>query len=221
MRSLPTSIACICDICDCGRCCNSSTCKEGSKPKTGAKDPFPITHTHDMFKGTYLPPRSSKKPPPTPRETDIPHMVFDTCQRDDFIPRPIEMRKPLSPPKPNFERPTGAIDGTSYYMQEFPPKKLSTPAKVLNAKQADMIRSSTARFYGDTTNMEHYKQWKPVTNKAAEEPPCFTGDILYPQKEKLPLSTTQQAFPGEISCVVSFLFQFQIRISFTCTWMCM
>lgn len=198
MRSLPTSISCICEICDCGKCVCSAACKKKAKPKTGSKDPFPITHTHDMFRGTLQPPRSSKKPPPTPRETDIPPMVFETCQRDDFIPRPIEMRKPVVPPGSNFDRPTDAIDGTSYYMQEFLPKKLSTPAKVLNMKQADMIRSRTdAKFFGDTTNMEHYKQWIPVPNRAAEEPPCFTGDILYPQKVKLPLSTTQQAYPGK------------------------
>lgn len=107
------------------------------------------------------------------------------------------MRKPVIPPQSNFDRPTASLDGTSYYMQEFPAKKLSTPAKMLNVKHADMIKGrSDAKFYGDTTNMEHFKQWIPVTNKAAEEPPCFTGDILYPQKEKLPQSTTQQAFPG-------------------------
>lgn len=197
MSSLPSQITCICEICDCGRCAHAHTCSKASKPKTGSKDPFPITHTHDMFKGVYQPPRSSKKPPPTPRETDIPPMVFETNQRDDFIPRPIEMRKPVSPPKPNYERPSAPLDGTSYYMQEFLPKKLSTPSNVMNVKQGDMIKTkSDARFYGDTTNMEHYKHWKPSVNKAAVEPPCFTGEILYPQKDKMPLSTTQQAYPG-------------------------
>ena len=195
MSSLPSHITCICEICDCGQCVHHHTCKKAEKPRTGSKDPFPITHTHDMFQGVYQPPRSSKRPPPTPRETDIPPMVFATNQRDDFIPRPIEMRKPVSPPKPNYERPTDPLDGVSYYMQDYPAKKLSTPSKIL--KQGDKIRmKSDAKFFGDTTNFEHYKHWRPVTNRPAEEPPCFTGEILYPNKEKLPLSTTRQAFPG-------------------------
>lgn len=153
-----------------------------------------------MFKGVFQPPRSSKKPPPTPRETDIPPMVFETNQRDDFIPRPIAMRVPVSPPKVNYDRPTAPLDGLSYYMQDYPAKKLSTPSKVISHKQADMIKmKSDAKFYGDTTNFEHYKRWRPVPNKATEEPPCFTGDILYPEKIKLPLSTTQQAFPGKLN----------------------
>ena len=195
MASLPSHITCICEICDCGQCVHHHTCKKAEKPRTGSKDPFPITHTHDMSHGVYQPPRSSKRPPPPPRETDIPPMVFATNQRDDFIPRPIEMRKPVSPPKPNYERPTDPLDGVSYYMQDYPAKKLSTPSKIL--KQGDKIRmKSDAKFFGDTTNFEHYKHWRPVTNRPAEEPPCFTGEILYPNKEKLPLSTTRQAFPG-------------------------
>ncbi|KAF6027487.1 hypothetical protein EB796_014209 [Bugula neritina] len=198
MASLPSSINCICEICDCGHCVHHHTCKKATeKPKTGTKQPFPITHTHDMFKGVYQPPRSSKKPPPTPRETDIPPMVFETNQRDDFIPRPISMRKPLPPPKSNFELPTDPLDGISYYMQDYPAKKLSTPSNFLNARQADKLKTkSNAKFYGDTTNLEHYKQWKPVKVTPAEDPPCYTGELLYPDKETLPLSTTRQAFPG-------------------------
>jgi len=197
LASLPDSINCMCEICDCGKCVHSHTCSRRPKPKTSSGEPFPQTHTHDMFRAEYVPPRSSKRPPPTPRETDIPPMEFHTNQRDDFIPRPIAMRVPVDPPKPNYDRPTDPLDGVSYYTQEFPPKKLSTPSRVVSLKHDDQIRRvNNAKFYADTTSKEHFKQWRPVTNKKVEELPCFTGDLLYPDKEKLPLSTTQQAYPG-------------------------
>lgn len=207
MASLPDHITCVCEICDCGHCVHHHTCKRRQQRAilTGSKEPFPVTHTQDMFQGVIQPPRSSKKPPPTPRETDIPPMVFATNQRDDFIARPVAMRKPVSPPKPNYERPTAPLDGTSFYMQEYPVKKLSTPSKFVSAKQGDMIKTrSDAKFFSDTTNLEHYKQWRPVTNKPAEEPPCFTGEILYPNKEKFPLSTTRQAYPGICMTLIEY-----------------
>lgn len=210
MASLPSSIGCICEICDCGQCVHHHTCKRAQeKPRTGSKEPFPITHTHDMFKGVFQPPRSSKKPPPTPRESDVPPMVFATNQRDDFVPKPVSMRKPLSPPKANYERPTAALDGMSYYMQEYPAKKLSTPPMFVSGKLEDMIKTrSDAKFYANTTNLDHYKQWRPVTNRPAEEPPCFTGEVLYPGKEKMPLSTTQQAYPGKSNIyILSFKYR--------------
>lgn len=195
LASVPNNVQCICEICDCGRCVCNRKCKK-RKAISKTAEPFPSTHTQDNFKGVFQPPRSSKKPPPTPRETDIPAMVFDTNQRDDFIPRPIEMRKPLSPPKANYERPTAPLDGTSYYMQEFLPKKLATPIKMPRRKDKVGARHD-AKFYGDTTNVEHYKQWKPVSTKRVDEPPSITGELLYPDKDKLPLSTTQHSFPGK------------------------
>lgn len=105
------------------------------------------------------------------------------------------MRKPVSPPKPNYERPTAPLDGTSYYMQEFLPKKLATPIKM--ARRKDKIGARVdAKFYGDTTNMEHFKQWQMIPSKKVEELPCHTGELLYPDDPKFPQSTTQQAYPG-------------------------
>ena len=193
LATIPNNIACICEICDCGHCIHNHKCKKiKEKPRTSV--PFPSTHTHDMFRGIYQPPRSSKKPPPTPRELDVPAMVFKTNQRDDFVPRPIEMRKPVSPPKPNYELSTEPLDGTSYYMQEFLPKKLATPIKM--SRHKDKIGKANAKFYGDTTTMEHYKHWQTVPSKKVDALPCHTGELLYPDDPKFPQSTTQQAYPG-------------------------
>lgn len=197
--SLPDQISCICELCDCGRCVHTHTCKNQPKPKTSSGEPFPSTHTHDMFQPKYAPPRSSKKPPPTPRATDVPPMEFSTNQRDDFIPRPIAMRVPVDPPKANYERPTDPLDNVTYYRQEFPPKKLSTPSRVVQIKHDDNMGKMVAnpKFYGDTTNKEHFKQWRPVSNRKADEAPSFAAELLYPIKEVTPKSTIQQAFPGK------------------------
>ncbi|CAH1797421.1 unnamed protein product [Owenia fusiformis] len=190
--------SCICEICDCGRCLKNHKCK---KKRNVQKREAPLGKTdyQTKFSQPGVPrPRSTKRPPPTPREVILPPMMFDTNQRSEF-----KGHKDVPRVKPfilsdNYETPSDPIDGTTYYMKEFPGKMPQDNVKVkINTDSTSRyMRDSSAKFDGRTTNKEEFKKYTPQQNLSFKELPSFAGSILYPEKPTEIQSNNQASYPG-------------------------
>ena len=65
-------------------------------PKRPTDDKVGKTDYQQTYYKKNIRPRSSKKPPPSPRDRNPPPMTFDTFQRSVFVPKDIGVRaKPV------------------------------------------------------------------------------------------------------------------------------
>ncbi|XP_041372775.1 uncharacterized protein LOC121386042 [Gigantopelta aegis] len=179
------------ELCDCGRH------KRMSRPKyVRNKEEFPETDYMSTFKAVQYPrPRSSKRPPPSPRDPNPKPMVFETNQRDEFKTyQNYERTKPIIR-EDHYEPPTVPIEGKTSYQKEFTAKELCPEIQRVSPRQG-RLKVSSAKFHGVTTTQEHYKQWVPQPSMTFGELPSFTGSVLFPQKEALPQSVMRASYPG-------------------------
>ena len=65
---------------------------------------IPETKYQHDYKYKDIRPRSTKKPPPSPRDPYPPAMHFDTNQRLDFTPKDVSVRASLIQPVSVFSR---------------------------------------------------------------------------------------------------------------------
>ncbi|GFR71658.1 stabilizer of axonemal microtubules 1-like [Elysia marginata] len=158
------------ELCECGRCV-----KRMNKHKpipTQARGPFPKTDYMSTYEAVQNPrPRSSKRPPATARDTRPVPMYFTTNQKESFKNLgPIERAQPI------------------VHVELEPILRQNS--------RRELIHREPATFDGTTTNRQHFKRWVPQPSLTFGELPSFTGSILFPEKENVPLSTMRQSFAG-------------------------
>ncbi|XP_005100135.1 uncharacterized protein LOC101864625 [Aplysia californica] len=184
----------ISDLCDCGRCKR----KHANKPIIAQhKGPFPKTDYMSTYEAVKHPrPRSSKRPPMTARDPRPLPMFLSTNQKDDFKDLGhVERVKPIVH-EDTYEPSTEPLDGLTYYAQEFTAKQVKSEPAVRQMSRRELIHREPAQFDDTTTNKQHFKRWVPQPALTFGELPSFTGSILFPQRENLPVSTMRQSFMG-------------------------
>ncbi|KAJ8313305.1 hypothetical protein KUTeg_009091 [Tegillarca granosa] len=103
----------------------------------------------------------------------------------------------MLPMEENYVQASVPVESTTSYIREFIPKQLLP--EIRRVEPRNNYITTSARFDGQTTTKDHFKQWvtKPVVSFG--ELPSFTGSILYPKKEILPESCTKESFKGEFA----------------------
>jgi len=184
----------ISDLCECGRCKRTHSHQIGPKHK----GPFPKSDYMATFEAVKHPrPRSSKRPPPTARDPRPLPMFLTTNQKDDFKNLGyVERVMPIKQVE-QYEASAEPLDGKTFYSQEFTPKQLNPEPMVRQKARRDIMNRDSATFDDTTTNKQHFKRWVPQPSLTFGELPSFTGSILFPQKENLPLSTMRNSFMGK------------------------
>lgn len=141
-------------------------------------------------------PRSSKRPPPTPRNPYPAPMTFDTNQRTEFKNRGyVERVKPIKHEE-HYEPPQVPVESKTNYKQEFTFKQ-PQPEVLVRAGAKETLRASAFPLDGRTTNKEAYKAWVRQPAIAFGELPSFTDSILFPEKTPLPESTMRYSYQGK------------------------
>ncbi|XP_013382513.1 stabilizer of axonemal microtubules 1-like [Lingula anatina] len=188
---------CICEICDCGRHKHHKNCKRVGKINKRRQKQCLLTTSQETFKAFSARPRSSKRPPQTPRDPNPPPMMFKTNQRDDFRPHgEVPRVQPFAFPD-TYEIDKGPFQNVTFYSAEYGPKELPSETILRPTSQGRYMRKTSAKLDTRTTNKESFKHWVPQPAIRFGELPSFTGSVLYPeQKNKLPQSTQQQSYPG-------------------------
>ncbi|XP_052807111.1 uncharacterized protein LOC128236268 isoform X2 [Mya arenaria] len=194
-EKFPDNIS-ISDLCDCGR----HKRRKEQMPKPRRLRSYPdVSDYRDTFKHAKdVRPRSSKRPPPSPRNPNPPAMTFSTNQRDDFKAPKEVGRPPDFAPKELYEAPSVPVEKDTYYTQEFTAKHALPEIRRYEAPRENFRRTS-ARFDGRTTYKDHHKRWVGQKQVAFGELPSFVGSILFPSKDNTGQSITQQSFTGEFA----------------------
>ncbi|XP_076457679.1 uncharacterized protein LOC143291611 [Babylonia areolata] len=187
-------------LCDCGRHKRMHTL---ATYKPGPRAPMPETDYQSTFKAKNSPrPRSSKRPPPTPRNPNPAPMTFETNQRSEFKNLGhVERVKPIVHEE-QYEPPHVPMETKTFYAQEYIPKHLSTAgggAAVPSSApcKKDTLRVPSVPIDARTTNKETYKPWLQQPALAFGELPSFTGSILFPERKPLPESTMRYSYQGK------------------------
>ncbi|ESO85955.1 hypothetical protein LOTGIDRAFT_239638 [Lottia gigantea] len=181
------------DICDCGRHKRKQVPGFNGKMAPRTKREFPDTDYKATFKPKNARPRSSKRPPPSPRDPNPPPMTFSTNQRSEFTkPNNPERVEPIKREE-KYEPSTVPLESQTFYKQEYKPKVVFPDIHQFSPKP-DEIRLPSAKFDPTTTNKTHYKQWVPEPSRPFAELPSFAGSILFPEKERLPESVTKHTY---------------------------
>lgn len=182
------------DLCDCGR----HKRMHPHKPiPNQARGPFPKTDYMATYEAVQNPrPRSSKRPPATARDTRPVPMYFTTNQKESFKNLgPIPRAQPIIH-EDKYEPSSEPLDGVSSYAKEFTAKKVELEPIIRQNSRRELIHREPATFDSTTTNRQHFKRWVPQPSLTFGELPSFTGSILFPEKENVPLSTMRQSFAG-------------------------
>ncbi|XP_073511385.1 uncharacterized protein [Phyllobates terribilis] len=188
----PSSVSCICELCDCGRHKHHKDCKKRQHTqRRGTNGECYISH----YKATFnipknVPPRSSKRPLHTPVPRNLPPMNFVTTQRTEFIPRPLEGRpQPYIPPDGYYQSPEEPLLNQTVYGLHYPPKEAE---RTMPTHPPDNLRPLPASsIQHSTTNKEQYKQWKAERQPLYGELPTIAGSLLFPG-DALDMKTTTQ-----------------------------
>ncbi|KAK0054349.1 hypothetical protein Bpfe_016177 [Biomphalaria pfeifferi] len=184
----------ISDLCDCGRHKRQHAHKATQDQH---KEPFPKSDYMSTFQAIQHPrPRSSKRPPAVHWDPRLPPMYISTNQKDAFKDLGnVDRVKPIIHAD-KYEPSTEPLDGVTWYSQEFTPKKIVNEIVVRPSSRRNLIHLEPGQFDDMTTNKKHYRRWVPQPNLSFSELPSFTGSILFPDKENLPVTTTRDTFKG-------------------------
>ncbi|KAH9514973.1 hypothetical protein Btru_021553 [Bulinus truncatus] len=182
----------ISELCDCGR-----HKRQHSQKHLQNTEPFPKSDYMSTFEAVQHPrPRSSKRPPIIRWDPRLPPMYISTNHKDAFKELGnVERVKPIIHAD-KYEPSSEPLDGLTYYAQEFTPKKVLTDQVLRPMPRRNLISLQPSQFEDMTTNKQHFKRWVPQPNLSFSEMPSFTGSILYPEKENLPVTTTRDTFKG-------------------------
>ncbi|CAL1543445.1 unnamed protein product [Lymnaea stagnalis] len=182
------------DLCDCGRHKRQHSHKSMLQQ---TREPFPKSDYMSTFQAVQHPrPRSSKRPPMIPWDPKLPPMYISTNQKDAFKDLGnVERVKPIIQ-SDKYEPCKEPLDGVTFYSQEFTPKQISNEPVLRHMPRHDLIHREPAIFDDMTTNKQHYKRWVPQPCLSFGELPSFTGSVLFPDKENVPVSTMRHAFTG-------------------------
>lgn len=173
---------------------------EASKKKNGS---FPETHYQEAFRKKPTRMRSSKRPPPSPRDPNPPPMSFETWQRSEFFEKENKGRTAPIKIEDSYEPPKAPLDGHTEYKKEYTEKvklpviRNSAPASI-PPKPNNVVTKKGGKFESMTTTKEHFKPWPQQPHAISfGELPSFTNSVLYWDDKTLPQSTTQETFRGE------------------------
>lgn len=197
----------ISELCDCGnpRCFAQKGRRHKRRKDTIVKPrrlrSYPdVSDYRDTFKQPQnVRPRSSKRPPPSPRDSNPPPMTFVTNQREEFRTPKETGRPPDFAPKDKYEGPTVPFEKSTYYTQEFTPKSPLPEIRRFAAPPRENFRRTSAKFDGRTTYKENHRHWVGQKQVPFGELPSFVGSILFPSKEQVNASVTKQSFQGEFA----------------------
>ncbi|KAG8569306.1 hypothetical protein GDO81_014359 [Engystomops pustulosus] len=191
----PSSVSCICELCDCGRHKHHKDCKKQQRVQhRGTYGECYISH----YKATYntpknVPPRSSKRPLHTPLPRNLPPMHLATTQRAEFIQRPLEGRpKPYIPPDGYYQTPEEPLLDQTLYSLHYPPKEAERTMPMRPPDTLRPLQPSTIQH--STTNKEQFKQWKAERQPLYGERPALAGSLLFPGDVRDMKTTTQDHF---------------------------
>ncbi|XP_040272595.1 stabilizer of axonemal microtubules 1-like [Bufo bufo] len=191
----PSSVSCICELCDCGRHKHHKDCKKTQRVRPrGTNGECYISHYKATFNvPKYVPLRSSKRPLYTPVPRNLPPMNLVTTQRTEFIPKPIEGRpKPYIPPDGYYQSPEEPLISQTVYGLHYPPKEAE---RTMLTRPPDNLRPLPASsLQHSTTNKEQYKQWKTERPPQYGELPTLAGSLLFPGDVRDMKTTTQDHF---------------------------
>ncbi|CAD5118516.1 unnamed protein product [Dimorphilus gyrociliatus] len=172
--------------------------------KTNKKQgPFPETHYQEAYRKKQSRVRSSKRPPPSPRDPNPPPMTFETWQRSEFFERENKGRVAPIKIEDSYEAPKAPLDSNTEYTKEYTEKKIKLPdirksAPASIPPKNNVVMKKGGKFDSTTTTKEHYKHWPQQPQMLSfGELPSFTNSVLYWDDKKLPQSTTQETFRGE------------------------
>ncbi|KAM3921402.1 uncharacterized protein RB166_010775 [Leptodactylus fuscus] len=191
----PSSVTCICELCDCGRHKHHKDCKKQQRvQRRRTNGECFISH----YKATFnlpknVPPRSSKRPLHTPVPRNLPPMNLTTTQRTEFIPRPLEGKlKPYIPPDGYYQRPEDPLLDQTIYSLHYPPKETE---RTMAMRPPDNLRPlPPSNIQHSTTNKEQYKEWKAERQLHYGERPALAGSLLFPGDICDMKTTTQDHF---------------------------
>ncbi|XP_013394115.1 stabilizer of axonemal microtubules 1-like [Lingula anatina] len=165
---------CICEICDCGRHKHHKNCKRVGKINKRRQKQCLLTTSQETFKAFSARPRSSKRPPQTPRDPNPPPMMFKTNQRDDFRPHgEVPRVQPFAFPD-TYEIDKGPFQNVTFYSAEYGPKELPSETILRPTSQGRYMRKTSAKLDTRTTNKESFKHWVPQPAIRFGELPSFT-----------------------------------------------
>ncbi|XP_060589971.1 uncharacterized protein LOC132745164 isoform X1 [Ruditapes philippinarum] len=205
-EKFPDNIS-ISELCDCGnpRCFAQQGRRHKRRkeaiPKPRRLRSYPdVSDYRDTFKQpNNIRPRSSKRPPPSPRDPNPPAMVFSTNQREDFRAPRETGRPPDYAPKDVYEAPSVPLEKNTFYSQEFTQKKALPDIRRFAEPRRENFCRTDAKFDGRTTYKEKHKHWVGQKQVPFGELPSFVGSILFPSKEMASDSETKQSFQGEFA----------------------
>lgn len=177
-------LQCVCELCDCGGYHRHEGCTKPShkikgvfkrRGMSGIKSDYQHTYT---LHGSNIP-RNARKPLPRLRNPNPPPMDFRTVQRMDFIerkPEPLEFFKTVE----EYKIPEEKIDGKTVYAQDFVDRGATKVVKITQPKP--IIESGKLKFQSATTHNQTFTPKVPSPQAPFSEHPCYTGSILYPEK---------------------------------------
>ncbi|KAK6173160.1 hypothetical protein SNE40_016668 [Patella caerulea] len=182
------------DLCDCGR--HKRRRLPGFSNKLAQKHKGEFGNTD--YKSTFKPiknvrPRSSKRPPPSPRDPNPPPMTLVTNQRTEFTKPSNPERVVPYKPEEYYEPPSDPFATDTFYKKEYTPKVVF-PEICQASPRTETLRLSSAKFDPTTTSKSHYKRWVSQPCKSFAELPSFADSIIFPNKENLPDSVTRETY---------------------------
>lgn len=177
-------LRCVCELCDCGGYHPHIGCtKEPQKMKSVFKRPG-LADAKTNYQNTYTShdgakPRNTRKPLPRLRNPNPPPMDFRTVQRMEFIPRKPEPQGSCKM-MDNYKPPDEKLDGKTIYAQEFVNRGPPEVVKITRPKT--VTQNQGLKFQSATTHNQTFTPKVPSPQAPFGELPCYTGGILYPEK---------------------------------------
>lgn len=178
-------LKCVCELCDCGGYHRHEGCtKDSHKIKAVFKRPgmsnvkTDYQHTYTLHEATK--PRNARKPLPRLRNPKPPPMDFRTVQRMDFIERKAEAQG-LCKAIEEYKIPEEKLDGKTVYAQDFVDRGPSEVVKI--TRPPTVTQNKGLKFQSATTHNQAFTPKVPSLQAPFGELPCYTGAILYPEKD--------------------------------------
>ncbi|CAI9737787.1 Hypothetical predicted protein [Octopus vulgaris] len=190
----------ITQLCDCGHHKRKQKFQKNTPVISQRNnEKLPETNYSETYKAVQDPrPRSSKRPLLLPSNVLSSAMSFETHQRSEFKPYDkVERRKPIFIERV-YEPPSEPFTYTTSYRNDFIPKK-RIPAVLATLPKKPNIMESDVNKFETTTTKDDYKAWPPQITLPFHEISSSTDSIIFPNKEPLPESTTQDTYCGKIA----------------------
>ncbi|KAK2561342.1 hypothetical protein P5673_015840 [Acropora cervicornis] len=178
-------LKCVCELCDCGGYHRHQGCMKNSHKVKAVFQRPGMSDVKTDYQQTYTlhedtMPRNPRKPLPRLRNPNPPPMDFRTVQRMDFIerkPEPLQFHKATE----EYKTPEEKIDGKTVYAQDFVDRGPTEVVKI--TRPQTIVQNGNLKFQSATTHKQTFTPKIPSPQVPFAERPCFTGSILYPDKE--------------------------------------